>query len=42
MFDDGLKNRDAGDIPLRDLAEIIADSLDEDPQDSDTSTAAAE
>ncbi|MEZ4461984.1 MAG: (Fe-S)-binding protein [bacterium] len=30
MFDDGLKNRGAESIPLRDLAEIIAESLEDD------------
>jgi len=27
MFDDGLKNREADDIPLKDLAEIVAENL---------------
>lgn len=38
MFDDGLKNRGAEGIPLRDLAEIVADNLDMSAQN----TAAAE
>jgi Fe-S oxidoreductase len=30
MFTDGLKSRDAEDVPLKDLAEVIADSLEDD------------
>lgn len=46
MFDDGLKNRDAGDIPLLDLAEIVADNIREElpasDEDGDEVPAAAE
>jgi Fe-S oxidoreductase len=42
MFDDGLKSRDAGDIPLKDLAEIIAESLEEEKKTEDSKEAAAE
>lgn len=46
MFDDGLKNRDAADMPLFDIAELIADNLaddiDEIEEQSEDVTAAAE
>ena len=42
MFDDGLKSRDAGDIPLKDLAEIIAESLEDEEEIDDSKEAAAE
>ena len=34
MFDDGLKNRDAADMPLLDVAEIIASNMIEDQDDA--------
>lgn len=42
MFDDGLKNRGAEHIPLRDLAEIVADNLANQGDDKDVVPAAAE
>lgn len=35
MFDDGLGNRDASDVPLLDIAEILADQLDVEEVDDD-------
>lgn len=45
MFTDGLKSRDAEDVPLKDLAEVVAENLDdhetsEDPDSADQPVAA--
>jgi len=46
MFTDGLKSRDADDVPLKDLAEVVADNLDDeetaDDSDTDAQPVAAE
>jgi Fe-S oxidoreductase len=42
MFTDGLKTRDAENVPLKDLAEIVADNLEDEDVPADEPTAAAE
>ncbi len=43
MFTDGLKSRDAEDVPLKDLAEVIAETIDDEDDDSqDVTSPAAE
>jgi Fe-S oxidoreductase len=34
MFEDGLKSRDADDVPLKDLAEIVAENLEEEESET--------
>jgi Fe-S oxidoreductase len=42
MFTDGLKTRDAENVPLKDLAEIVADNLEDQDASTDEPKAAAE